>query len=142
MRRRPPRSTRTDTLFPYTTLFRSCCFPYDKFRGEAMDGCDEGTAEALIRTLDLAPHPEGGWFRETWRAAAVPGERAGGTALYFLLEAHQRAHWHRVDAEEHLFWHVGAPLGISIADQGGAGRNLHPGDRKSVGRGKRGADRV
>src|SRR3546814_5738074 len=77
-----------------------------------MDGCDEGTAEALIRTLDLAPHPEGGWFRETWRAAAEPGERAGGTAIYFLLEAHQRSHWHRVDADEHWFWHGGAPIGL------------------------------
>ncbi|BAI96323.1 cupin [Sphingobium sp. TA15] len=89
-----------------------------------MDGCDEGTAEALIRALDLAPHPEGGWFRETWRAAAEPGERAGGTAIYFLLEAHQRSHWHRVDADEHWFWHGGAPIGLSIAEEGGAVRNL------------------
>ncbi|KXU32878.1 cupin [Sphingobium sp. 22B] len=89
-----------------------------------MDGCDEAAAGALIRLLDLAPHPEGGWFRESWRAPAGAGERAGGTAIYFLLEAHQASHWHRVDAVEHWFWHAGAPLTLSIADEGGAARDM------------------
>lgn len=41
--------------------------------------------------------------------------RAAGTAILFLLEAHQRSHWHRVDADEQWFWHAGAPLLLSIA---------------------------
>ena len=52
-------------------------------------------AKALIARHRLAPHPEGGWYRETWRAAAAPGERAAGTAILFLLEQGQRSHWHK-----------------------------------------------
>ena len=85
-----------------------------------MNGSDEQAARALIEALQLAPHPEGGWYRETWRAAAAADERAAGTAIYFLLEAYQRSHWHRVDADEHWFWHAGAPLVLSVAVEGGA----------------------
>ena len=94
-----------------------------------MNGCDEAAAKALIQSLGLLPHPEGGWFRESWRAAAKPGERAAGTAIYFLLEAHQRSHWHRVDADEHWFWHAGAPLTLSVAPEDGPVRDrLQGGD--------------
>ncbi|WBO22468.1 cupin domain-containing protein [Sphingomonas abietis] len=72
-------------------------------------------ARAIIERLALAPHPEGGWYRETWRAAAPPGERAGATAILFLLEAGQRSHWHRVDAAELWLWHAGAPLRLLTA---------------------------
>lgn len=68
------------------------------------------TAKALIETLRLVPHPEGGWYRETWRAPAAEGERAAATAILFLLEAHQRSHWHRIDATELWLWHAGDPL--------------------------------
>jgi predicted cupin superfamily sugar epimerase len=71
--------------------------------------------QAIIRQLDLQPHPEGGWYRETWRAAAASGARAGATAIYFLLEAGQRSHWHRVDAAELWLWHAGAPLRLLTA---------------------------
>ncbi len=54
-------------------------------------------AHALIERLGLAPHPEGGWYRETWRAEAPGGGRGSATAIYFLLEAGQASHWHRVD---------------------------------------------
>ncbi|MCI4589653.1 cupin domain-containing protein [Sphingobium sp. BYY-5] len=87
----------------------------------ADDGRD---GRALIETLGLAPHPEGGWYRETWRAASASGERAAGTAILFLLEAHERSHWHRVDADEHWFWHMGAPLVLSIAAEGEAAGDL------------------
>lgn len=79
-----------------------------------MGNGDEAVAKRVIDTLGLTPHPEGGWYRETWRAAAMDGDRAAGTAIYFLLEAHQRSHWHRVDGDEHWFWHAGAPLRLSI----------------------------
>lgn len=85
---------------------------------------DERPAAALIEALGLRPHPEGGWYRETWRADAAPGERPAGTAILFLLEAHQRSHWHRVDGEEHWFWHSGAPLILSVAAEGEAARDL------------------
>ncbi|MEM7211777.1 MAG: cupin domain-containing protein, partial [Pseudomonadota bacterium] len=58
------------------------------------------TAKQIIDTLGLAPHPEGGWYAETWRAEATEGERAAGTAIYYLLEAGVVSHWHRVDATE------------------------------------------
>lgn len=69
-----------------------------------------GEAQAIIDTLGLTPHPEGGWYRETWRADAAPGDRASATAILFLLDAGQRSHWHRVDATEFWLWHAGAPL--------------------------------
>ncbi|AKH44068.1 hypothetical protein FHS61_001386 [Altererythrobacter atlanticus] len=72
-------------------------------------------AKAIIEELRLSPHPEGGWYRETWRAPAAEGERAVATAIHFLLEAHQRSHWHRVDAAEIWLWHAGDPLLLSLA---------------------------
>jgi predicted cupin superfamily sugar epimerase len=72
-------------------------------------------AGALIAALDLSPHPEGGWYRETWRATAENGGRSPGTAILFLLEEGQRSHWHRVDATEIWFWHAGHPLRLSMA---------------------------
>ena len=79
------------------------------------DGAAQGCAGAIIEKLGLEPHPEGGWYRETWRAEAAPGERPSATAIHFLLEADQRSHWHRVDAAELWLWHAGAPLTLSIA---------------------------
>jgi len=67
-------------------------------------------ARALIETLGLEPHPEGGWYRETWRGEAAAGERAAVTAILFLLEAGQRSHWHRVDATELWLFHAGSAL--------------------------------
>lgn len=69
----------------------------------------------LIETLGLEPHPEGGWYRETWRAEAPPGERAAATAILFLLEQGQRSHWHRVDAAELWLFHAGSPLILRTA---------------------------
>lgn len=70
----------------------------------------------IIDELQLAAHPEGGWYRETWRAAAADGERAGGTLIWFLLEVGQRSHWHRVDADEIWLWHAGHALAILLSD--------------------------
>ena len=76
------------------------------------------TAREIVEALSLAPHPEGGWYRETWRAPAEPGARAVGTAIYYLLEAHQFSHWHRVDAAEIWLWHLGAPLALTLSCDG------------------------
>ena len=76
------------------------------------------TAAQLIEKLALAPHPEGGWYRETWRAPAAVGERAAATAILFLLEAGQRSHWHRVDAAEIWLWHAGDPVVLEMSPTG------------------------
>lgn len=76
----------------------------------------DDVARRIIDRLDLEPHPEGGWFRETWRAEATAGARAAGTAIHFLLEMGQRSHWHQVDATEIWLWHAGNPLILSIAE--------------------------
>ena len=73
-------------------------------------------ADRLIEALGLAPHPEGGWYRETWAAAAPAGGRPGATAILFALRAGERSHWHRVDADEVWLWHAGAPLSLSLAE--------------------------
>lgn len=73
-------------------------------------------ADDIIAKLGMRPHPEGGWYVETWRADAPEGERAVGTAIYFLLKADERSHWHRVDAHEVWLWHSGAPLTLSTAE--------------------------
>ncbi|MEM6589388.1 MAG: cupin domain-containing protein [Pseudomonadota bacterium] len=71
-------------------------------------------AKAIIAALDLQPHPEGGFFRETWRAE---GEgRAAGTAIYFLLEGGQINRWHKVDAAEIWHFYAGDPLLLRMAE--------------------------
>lgn len=73
------------------------------------------SAQTLIEQLQLAPHPEGGWYRETWRAEPGDDGRALGTAILFLLKSSERSHWHRVDADELWFWQGGDPLALRIA---------------------------
>ncbi|MEM7498196.1 MAG: cupin domain-containing protein [Pseudomonadota bacterium] len=75
-------------------------------------------ARDIIAALELAPHPEGGWFRETWRAEAAAGERATGTAIYYLLDVGEVSHWHRVDAAEIWHWYAGGPLSLSLSPNG------------------------
>ncbi|GAA0325072.1 cupin domain-containing protein [Sphingomonas oligophenolica] len=72
---------------------------------------------ALIARLGLERHPEGGWYRETFRQPAPdPDGRGLATAILFLLEEGQRSHWHRVDATELWLWHAGAPLALLVHD--------------------------
>lgn len=71
------------------------------------------SADRIIAKLGLQPHPEGGWYRETWVGPEVGG-RPSGTAILFLLQADERSHWHRVDADEIWLWHAGAPLVLSL----------------------------
>jgi uncharacterized protein len=82
----------------------------------------------------LTPHPEGGFFAETWRttmtipAAALPdgyaGERAVATGIYYLLLPGQESRWHRVRSDELWLWHRGGPLTLLL---GGAAEL--PGDQ-------------
>ncbi len=78
------------------------------------------TADEIIALLELNRHPEGGWYRQTF-VDDVPGGRAHSTLIYFLLEAGNISHWHRVDSAEVWHWYAGAPLQLEIADTDGAG---------------------
>ena len=73
------------------------------------------TAEELIEALGLIPHPEGGWYRETWRAEAAQGGRAAASAVLYVIQPGQRSHWNRVDAHEIWLWHGGDPVELKIA---------------------------
>lgn len=86
------------------------------------------TAAQVVELLGLAPHPEGGFYRETFRDGAVPADaRAASSAIYFLLAAGQRSFWHRVDAAEVWHFHCGAPLALDIAPPVGPPRSIRLG---------------
>jgi len=83
-------------------------------------------ADEIIRRLGLRPHPEGGHFCETFRAPEEP--RGASTAIYYLLKAGERSHWHRVvDADEIWHYHAGAPLELSLSEDGRTVRHLRLG---------------
>ncbi len=71
-------------------------------------------ADDIIAQLDLKPHPEGGYYRQTW--IAENDGRATGTCIYFLLKSGESSHWHKVDAVEIWHYYAGAPLILSIAE--------------------------
>jgi uncharacterized protein len=70
--------------------------------------------ESLIERYGLKPHPEGGWYRETYRATrTLPGtERSVCTAILYLLAAGHRSRLHRIDADELWHFHRGDPLHV------------------------------
>lgn len=74
------------------------------------------TADEIVALLNLKPHPEGGYYAETFRDAPGENGRACATAIYFLLRAGERSHWHKVDAAEIWLWHAGAPLTLEVAE--------------------------
>ncbi|CDZ27044.1 cupin domain-containing protein [Neorhizobium galegae] len=74
------------------------------------------TPKEIIATLGMQRHPEGGWYVETFRDAAG-GTRGHSTAIYYLLEAGERSHWHRVrDAAETWHFYAGDPLLLRISN--------------------------
>ena len=94
------------------------------------------TADEIIARLGMKPHPEGGHYVETFRAPGPQqdgGGRSSGTAIYFLLKAGQRSHWHRVDADEIWHHYAGAPLELSMSDDGKSVRHLRLGTDFGVG---------
>lgn len=73
-------------------------------------------ADEIIERLAMKRHPEGGWYVETFRdiQGAV---RAYSTAIYYLLEAGEKSHWHRIrDATEVWHFYAGDPLLLSLSD--------------------------
>ncbi|RAY13455.1 cupin domain-containing protein [Actinomadura craniellae] len=81
---------------------------------------------AAAEALDLAPHPEGGWFRETWATSVRlnppdrPGERVSATGIYFLLPPGEESMWHVVRSDEVWLWHRGGPLTLLLGGSGHA----------------------
>jgi hypothetical protein len=73
------------------------------------------SADRLIEQLGLIAHPEGGWYKETWRGKGSPDGRASGTAIIFLLKAEEASHWHTVDAAELWLWQAGDPVELRLA---------------------------
>jgi predicted cupin superfamily sugar epimerase len=82
------------------------------------------TRPELAEELDLQPHPEGGWYRETWRSPVsfqpegYPGARSAATAIYYLLYPGERSRWHVVRSDELWLWHSGGPLELSLGGTG------------------------
>jgi predicted cupin superfamily sugar epimerase len=94
------------------------------------------SAEEVVRLLKLSPHPEGGFYRETFRdSARGPNGRAASTAIYYLLAKGHASAWHRVDAAEVWHFYAGAPLELLISADGGKatkrrlGANLAQGEQ-------------
>jgi len=78
------------------------------------------TAADIIAQLALQPHPEGGYYRETFRDPRLDANgRSLSTAIYFLLARNERSHWHRIDAVEVWHYYAGSALALQIADDGG-----------------------
>lgn len=93
-----------------------------------------GLDEALEQ-LGLEPHPEGGWFRETWRGEPGPDGRSVGTAIYFVVSSESPSHLHRVDAVELFHWYAGSAVEQLVLTRDGTatvqriGPDLAAGDR-------------
>ncbi len=95
------------------------------------------SAQDWIQELDLQQHPEGGWFKESYRsdlilpATALPtqqAERNCATVIYFLLASPDVSHFHRIAADEHWFFHCGSPLTVHILEKSDPSyRQLHLG---------------
>ena len=92
-----------------------------------------GEAEEVIAALDLTPHPEGGFFRETFRDTAPAGQRGASTAIYYLLRAGELSRWHRIDAVEVWHWYAGAPLLLSLSPDGRRRQTLRLGGALAAG---------
>lgn len=76
-------------------------------------------AEYYIQKLNLEPHPEGGYYNETYRSELVVtingrNRRNVSTAIYFLLMDDQKSKFHRIQSDELWFYHVGEPIEIVL----------------------------
>ena len=91
-------------------------------------------SQELIGRLELVRHPEGGWYRESYRsveaapAAALPdrfgGPRSFCTAIYFLLERGDFSALHRIKSDEMWHFYAGAPLTVQVLTPAGEHREL------------------
>jgi predicted cupin superfamily sugar epimerase len=86
-----------------------------------------------IKKLDLKPHPEGGFFKETYRSpenytGSLPsryeGKRSFGTAIYFMITSGNPSHFHRLKSDELWFFHDGSPLLVHLLKEDGSYETL------------------
>jgi uncharacterized protein len=97
----------------------------------------ELTAKDVIATLRMERHPEGGWYVETFQDEANEEGRPQSSAIYYLLEAGDVSHWHRVDAVEIWHFYAGAALNLRVSDgelvtEHRLGSHIAKGDRPQV----------
>lgn len=116
-----------DTLFPhvYGPVEASAVVQVRHVRRDASGrSVSLDTRPATAEALDLAPHPEGGWYRQTWAAGTTfeppgyPGRRAAATAIYYLLTSGEESCWHTVRSDELWLWHAGGPLTLRLGGTG------------------------
>jgi uncharacterized protein len=98
-------------------------------------------SDEWVQALGLQPHPEGGYYREMYRATAqvetARGPRSAGTAIYYLLPRGTFAAWHRVASDEVWHFYEGGPLTLYLLGAGGLervvlGREVARGERPQV----------
>jgi predicted cupin superfamily sugar epimerase len=82
-------------------------------------------AKEIIRLLDMAPHPEGGWYRRTFEDDVQVDGRPASTAIYYLLQAEELSAWHRIDAVETWHYYAGAPIALTLSPPDGVGLTAH-----------------
>lgn len=73
----------------------------------------------LIQNFDLIPHPEGGFYKETYRSEIDFGKRKLMTAIYFLLTSENVSNFHRIKSDELWFHHAGSPLIVHTLTEDG-----------------------
>ena len=79
----------------------------------------------VVAALAMDPHPEGGWYVETFRAPSIDGGRPAVSTILYLLAASERSHWHRVDAAE-VWQHAGGDaIELRIWTEGDAAVTTH-----------------
>lgn len=99
-----------------------------------MTDISAASARDVIALLDLKKHPEGGWYRETFRDPRIDANgRSFSTLIYYLLEAGETSEWHRVDATEVWHWHAGGPLVITVSENGHDASAHHLGNALATG---------
>jgi predicted cupin superfamily sugar epimerase len=79
----------------------------------------------VIRLLDLQPHPEGGWYRQTFKDTPADEGRPASTAIYYLLQAEEASAWHKIDAVEVWHYYAGAPLSLTLSPPDGQAATVH-----------------
>ncbi len=92
------------------------------------------TTQDYVNKLNLLPHPEGGYFKETYRSEEVistealperfAGERAFGTSIYYLLEGNDFSAFHRLKSDEIWHFYDGSPISLHLIYPSGEYRNI------------------
>ncbi|MBV72347.1 MAG: hypothetical protein CMH52_13565 [Myxococcales bacterium] len=82
-----------------------------------------GDYAAIVERLQLVAHPEGGFYKETYRASLTVdydgASRSASTAIYYLLHGDAISRLHRIDADEGWHWHAGVGLRVHVFDESG-----------------------